>query len=130
MKFLKTAESNLLTAIVVFTISVLGFAASSYLLTSEFIHIPLGFLFSGGVIGSLYLFSHFLLKKDNEDAKATWSIIAISARFAIIIAAMIIIALMYYRWNLPYFNLFVFIGVYTAGVITFVISYLTSGRKE
>ena len=130
MNFLRKGEINLVTAVITCVISVLGFAISAFLLTQNMIDIPLGFLFSGGVIGSLYLLTHFLVKIDKTEARATWSILAISIRLFIIVGVMIIIALMYYRWNLKYFNIFVFVGIYTISALTFVLSHLSKNRKE
>ena len=130
MKFIRNLETNLLVAVITFVVAVIGFAASSFLLTTSYLDIPLGFLLSGGVIGSLYIITHFFTKIDNRDSRATWSIIAITIRLVVIVGMMILIALMYYRWNMKYFNIFVFVAMYTISAAVFVFAHLSRNRKE
>ena len=130
MKLLRKLENNLFTAITVYLISVLGFAITSFLLTSNYKDIPLGFLFSGMVIGTLYLITHFLNKLDERSGKSLWSFVAIISRFVIIVTVMIIIGLMNYRWNNVLFNIFVFVGVYTFGTITFALLHLLNKERK
>lgn len=129
MKFLKTAEFNLLTAIFIFVVTIIGFASTSFLLTSQYIDIPLGFLYSGGILSILYFISHFFVILDEKKEFANFSIAAIGIRFAVMIATLIIAAMMYYRWDLKLFNIFVYIGVYTISTLFFVILHLIR-RKE
>lgn len=124
MKKIRELDKNLLTAISVFSISVIGFLASSFLVLGEYRNIPLGFLFSGAVIGGLYLLTFFLGKKDIENGSSTLSIISIIIRLFLIIGILILLGFMNYRWSVNLFNLFVFIGIYSFGVITFVLSHL------
>lgn len=124
MKKLRKLEKNLLTSIVTCIVSLLGFAASSFLLLGEYRDIPLGFLFGGLVIGGLYLLTFFLSKKDEENVSSNRTVIVIFLRLLLIIALMIVVAFMNYRWNAKYFNLFVFIGIYTVGVLTYILSNL------
>ena len=121
MKLLKKLDNNLLSSIIVYGLSILGFVISSFLISTSYKDIPFGFLFSGGVIGTLYLISCLLGKIDTKNEKSVWSIVAINIRLLVIIGVMIIIAFMNYRWNIKLFNLFVFIGVYTVGIISFIL---------
>ena len=129
MKFFKKLEINLLTSIIVLTISIISFAISSFLLTSVNKDIPLGFIFSGGVISLLYLVAHFLFELDKKEGKALFSILSLIIRLVVIVTSMVMIGLMSYAWDLKIFNLFVFVGVYTFGAITFVLAHVVS-RKE
>ena len=124
MKFLRKLDNNLLAALIVYFVSILGFACSSFLISTSLIDIPLGFLFSGGVIGSLYLLTFFFGKLDERTGRNIFGIISIGVRLFVIIGVMILIAFMYYRWEIKIFNLFVFIGIYSLGVISFVLLHL------
>ena len=129
MSKLLKLEVNLLTSIIVFVVSLIGFAATSFLLTGENIHIPLGFLYSGGVISLIYLLTHFFVKIDEKRESSIFSIISISVRLVFVIVAALMAALMFYRWELKLFNIFVLVGVYTFGVLTFIILHIIK-RKE
>ena len=131
MNILRKLERNLLTSIIVAIVSILGFIASSFLIYSESKDIPLGFLLSGGVIGGLYLIAHLLTSKDDERSSNVRSIISIIIRFVVLVATVILLGFAYYVWDFKYFNVFVFFGVYTFGVIFFVTSHIfLKERKE
>ena len=131
MNNLRKLERNLLTSIIVAIVSILGFIASSFLIISENKDIPLGFLLSGGVIGGLYLIAHLLTCKDDEKSSNVRSIISIIIRFVVLVATVILLGFAYYVWDFKYFNVFVFFGVYTFGVIFFVTSHIfLKERKE
>ena len=130
MSFIKKLDRNLLTAIIVFVASLICFAATSFLITSEYKDIPLGFIFSGGVIAILYCLSYFLYRIDEAKHTNSWSIASNGIRLIIIIATMILLGLMSYRWDIKLFNIFVFVGTYTFGAVTFVILHLKANRKE
>ena len=131
MNNLRKLERNLLTSIIVAIVSILGFIASSFLIYSESKDIPLGFLLSGGVIGGLYLIAHLLTSKDDEESSNVRSIISIIIRFVVLVATVILLGFAYYVWDFKYFNVFVFFGVYTFGVIFFVTSHIfLKERKE
>ena len=131
MNNLRKLERNLLTSIIVAIVSILGFIASSFLIYSESKDIPLGFLLSGGVIGGLYLVAHLLTSKDDEKSSNVRSIISIIIRFVVLVATVILLGFAYYVWDFKYFNVFVFFGVYTFGVIFFATSHIfLKERKE
>ena len=131
MNNLRKLERNLLTSIIVAIVSILGFIASSFLIYSESKDIPLGFLLSGGVIGGLYLIAHLLTSKDDEKSSNVRSIISIIIRFVVLVTTVILLGFAYYVWDFKYFNVFVFFGVYTFGVIFFVTSHIfLKERKE
>ena len=129
MNFIKKLDNNLFTALIVGIFALIGCAATSFLFTSM-IDVPLGFLFSGAVISSLYVISYFFGKIDEKKELAAWSIASISLRLFVIIGVMIILALMNFRWNIKLFNIFVFIGIYTVGAINFVVSYLIKNKGK
>ena len=124
-------EINLFTSIIVLLVGLLGFGATSFLLNSAYIHVPLGFLFSGAVISVLYLVTHLFVRIDEKRDSSVFTVISISFRFAVLIGVMIILGFMNYRWNMELFNIFVFIGMYTLGFIVFVVlNLLNKERKE
>lgn len=126
---MKKLDRNIFTAIVVFGISIIGFLSTIFLISGEHKDIPLGFIYSGVIISILYLATYFLSKLDEKKQLAAFSIASITIRLVVTITALLIAALMYYRWNLPLFNIFVFIGVYTVGALTFILSHIIK-RKE
>lgn len=132
MKFLKKLEHNLFAAIAVIAVSLIGFLASCFLISGDYQDIPFGFLLSGGIVSTTYLLSYFLIKIDTRRGSTIFSMIAMAVRFVILIASMLLIVLMYYRWGIKLFNVFVFVGVYTLGIIVLCISYLVNkdGKEE
>lgn len=131
MNFLKKLDNSLLTAVIVLTTSIIGFAASSFLITSSNKDIPFGFLLSGGTIALLHVVSSLLVRIDVKRGSSIFSIISIAMRLVVLLTSMIIIMLMSYRWNLKLFNIFVFIGVYTFSVIIYMLTFIfRKNRKE
>ena len=131
MNFFRKLGYNLFTAFVVLIISLIGFASSAFLISSDLEHIPFGFLLSGGIIALIHVVSYLLVKVDEKRGSAVFTIIAMAVRLTIILASMLLIAFMYYRWNIKLFNLFVFVGVYTASIITLCLSFIfIKDRKE
>lgn len=130
MKLLKKLDNEILTAIIVFLCAVIGFATTSFLIPT-YIDIPLGFVLSGGIIAFIYVLSSLFKKIDERRGSTTFSIISISLRMVLTITSLLLLALMYYRWNIKLFNVFVFVGVYTLGIIVYMITYITNkNRKE
>ena len=130
MKLLKKLDNEILTAIIVFLCAVIGFTATSFLIPT-YIDIPLGFVLSGGIIAFIYVLSSLFKKIDERRGSTTFSIISISLRMVLTITSLLLLALMYYRWNIKLFNVFVFVGVYTLGIIVYMITYITNkNRKE
>jgi len=130
MKFLKKLDSQLLTSLIVGIASIIGFASTSFLLNSTDKDISLGFLLSGGVIASIYALSHYLLVLDKRRGTATFSIVAITLRLVLVMVALVLMFLLYYKWNIKLFNVFVFIGVYTFAVMVFgLINILNKGKE-
>ena len=130
MKFLKKLDSLLLTSLIVVVVTLIGFVSTSFLLASKYIDIPLGFLLSGGVIASIYALSHYLVSVDKRRGSATFSIIAITLRLVIVMIVLVFMFLLYYKWNIKLFNVFVFIGTYTFAVIVFGLINVFNKGKE
>ena len=129
MNFLRKLDHNFLAALVVGIVSLLGFGVTGFLIPTSYIDIPLGFIFSGAVIASLYVVSHFLIKIDEKNGTSYWSIASIILRLVILVGVLVILGFMNYRWNIKLFNIFVFVAIYTIGVATFSLSYIRK-RKE
>lgn len=124
MRFFLSANNPIKTAIVTYLLTLIGLLSTIFLFFKGMMDIPLGILLGGGVFGTLTLISGMLEKKDEERKTPIYSIILIGVRFLLLILLTIIIALMYYRWNLPIFNVFAFVGAYTVSIIAMVIIYL------
>ena len=127
---LRKFDHNLLAAVVVLCASIIGFAASSFLLNSQYKDIPFGFLLSGGIVSLTYVACYLLIKIDEKNATVVGSMISIIMRLVILITITLLLAFMYYRWNIRLFNLFVFVGVYTFGTLIFVLSFVISKKGK
>lgn len=131
MKLIRRLNNNLLTAVIVLLASIVCFAITSYLINTALQSVPYGFLLAGGVIAFLHSLSSFLVKIDEKKETSTFSILAIGLRLIILLTVLILIMLMYYRWGLKLFNVFVFIGVYTFSVVVYMLTFiLRKNRKE
>ncbi len=130
MKLLRKLDSHLLTALIVFMTGVVGFAVTSFLLNTKYLDIPLGFILFSGIVALIYVLSHLLLAIDRRRGTATFSIIAITLRLVVMAVVLLMFFLLYYRWNVKLFNIFVLIGMYSVGVITFLLINLFNEGKE
>ena len=130
MKLFRSLNNSLKAGILTILISLLGFLATLFLFFNGYSDIPLGILLGGFVIGGLNIIAGIVEKKDEQKNSSVASIIMIIVRFIVLIACMIIIALMNYRWDVKIFNLYAFVGVYTVSIITLVITYLTERRQK
>ena len=124
MRFFQEANNSIKTALITFLITLVATLSTLFLFFKGMMDIPLGIMLGGGVYGVLSLTSGLLEKKDEERKTPIYSIILIGVRFLLLIGLTIIIAFMYYRWNLPIFNVFAFVGTYTVMTIAMVIIYL------
>ena len=124
MRFFQETNNSIKTALITFLITLVATLSTLFLFFKGMMDIPLGIMLGGGVYGVLSLTSGLLEKKDEERKTPIYSIILIGVRFLLLIGLTIIIAFMYYRWNLPIFNVFAFVGTYTVMTIAMVIIYL------
>lgn len=124
MKLFKKLDHNLLTAIIMTGVGVLGFLASCFLISTDLQDIPFGFLLAGGVIAGVHMLSFGLNMIDRRRATATFTIMAMFLRLVILFVALIFIALMNYKWNMRLFNMFVFVGMYTLGIIVLALTFI------
>ena len=131
MKLLGKLDNNLLTGIITLTLSLVIFACTSFLVLTPYKDIPFGFLLSGGIVSIVYVASSFLTRLDEGKQSSVGSLISIIVRFVIFVASVILLAFMYYRWDIKLFNIFTFIGVYTFSTLTFVLLFvIRKNRKE
>ena len=124
MNFIKKLDRSLLTAIITLLISIIGFVCSSYLISTDLKDIPLGFLLSGGVISLVYVLSYLFVRIDIKRGSSVFSILSLAVRLVLILTTLLLLAFMYYRWDIKLFNIFVFVGIYTASIITFCLSFI------
>lgn len=124
MKFLKKLNESIQIAILTYFVTIVGLIALLFLFFIGHMDIPLGLLLGGGIVGTLNLFAGLIQEWTSNKEGAIVSIIFTIIRNIIIVASMIIIALMYYRWNMPYFNIFAFVGTYTVSIIITLIVHL------
>ena len=130
MKIFRKLGHNLFTALVVLIISIIGFACSSFLVNTELKHIPYGFLFSGGVIALIYVISHLLNYIDKRNGTTVFTILSMGVRLILTLTTLLLICFMYYKWDIKLFNVFVFVGMYTVGIIVLCLSFIFLKEKE
>ena len=130
MNKIRKLDNILLTAIIVFGVGLIGFAITSFLLSSPNKDIPFGFLLSGGIISIIHLISYLLTSIDKKRETSSLTILSIGLRLFLMLGILLILFLMYYRWNIKLFNVFVFVGMYTLATLVFVLLNIFSKRKE
>lgn len=119
-------NNSIKVAIYVYALSLIGFLATIFLFFQDRMDIPLGLILGGFVCGTLSLISGFLEKKDEQNHSATLSIVMIGVKLIVVVTVAIIIALMYFSWNLPIFNLVSFIAIYTLAAIFNIVLHLST----
>ena len=124
MRFFQEANNSIKTAFITYAITLVATLSTIFLFFQGMMDIPLGILLGGSLFGTLSLLSGFLEKKDEDRKTPIYSIVLIGVRFLLLIAVTIVIAFMYYRWNLPIFNIFAFVGAYTVSIIVMIVVYL------
>ena len=124
MRFFQEANNSIKTAFITYAVTLIATLSTIFLFFQGLMDIPLGILLGGSLFGTLSLISGFLEKKDEDRKTPIYSIVLIGVRFLLLIAVTIVIAFMYYRWNLPIFNVFAFVGAYTVSIIIMIIVYL------
>ena len=124
MRFFQEANNSIKTAFITYAVTLIATLSTIFLFFQGMMDIPLGILLGGSLFGTLSLVSGFLEKKDEDRKTPLYSIVLIGVRFLLLIAVTIVIAFMYYRWNLPIFNIFAFVGAYTVSIIVMIIVYL------
>ena len=124
MRYFKEANNSIKTAFITYALTLVCLLATTFLFFIGMMDIPLGILLGGVFCGTLSLVAGLLERKDEIEASAKYSIIMIAIRFVLLIAFTIIIALMYYRWDIKVFNVFSFIGAYLVSTIILIVTYL------
>ena len=124
MRFFQEANNSIKTALLTYVITLIATLSTIFLFFQGLMDIPLGILLGGSIFGTLSLISGLVEKKDEDRKTPIYSIVLIGVRFLLLIAITIVIAFMYYRWNLPIFNVFAFVGAYTVSIIIMIIVYL------
>ena len=124
MRFFQEANNSIKTAFLTYLFTLIATLSTLFLFFQGLMDIPLGILLGGSIFGTLSLISGLVEKKDEDRKTPIYSIVLIGVRFLLLIAITIVIAFMYYRWNLPIFNVFAFVGAYTVSIIIMIIVYL------
>lgn len=120
----KALKKSFKIAIIVFVASVLCFAITAYLLTTTSKDIPLGIIIAGSLISLLHFFQGVGEIKDEKNESSVITIIVIAVKFLSLVVLLLMAALMTYRWNAPYINIFSVVGVYTFSIIITILIYV------
>ena len=130
MSLIKKLGTNLFTALCVLTISTIVFAATSFLINTDYQDIPFGFLLSGALVALSYFVTHILLRIDEKHKNNISALIAVIAKFIIDVTSLLMLGFMYYRWDIKLFNIFTYVGVFTFGTIIYALSHVISKKGE
>ena len=129
MKKFRSLNNSFKTGILTLLASFAAFIATIFLFFIGYMDIPLGIILGGVIIGGLGILTGVVEKRDEAKKQTIGTIIMIIVRFAVIVSTMVIIAMMNHRWNMPYFNLFSFVGVYTVSIIITMIIHIKERRQ-
>ena len=127
-KFKNLANSSKV-ALITAALTLLAFGITSFLFAVGMMDVPLGILIGGSLCTLLSLLSGLAEKLDEQHQSTVFSIIVIAVRLSSFIILILISALMYYRWNMPYINVFSLVGIYTASTIVIAVIYILERRN-
>ena len=127
IKFFKGLNKPFRVALIDLFATILCFAATSFLITTK-MDIPFGILLGGGLLSLLNFAQGFAEIHDDKNKSSILSIIFIFIKFVVVVTILIIAALMTYRWNMKYFNIFAIIGAYTFNVCVTLLIYMTDKK--
>ena len=127
-KLLAKYSNSTVTAFLIFGLTVVAVLASLFCFFIGRMDIPLGFLLGGVLTGGLSLLATLAEKRDEKKQVATFSILIIAVRLMLLIGISLLLAFMYYRWEMKIFNLFSFVGIYTASIVCSVVVHLISKK--
>ena len=130
MKFLDKYNNSIKIAFLTMAISIVVFIL---MIPCFFFHlkdVPLGVIFGGAVISLTYLLTGLAEKKDEERGTLRLTIVMVAAKFIITAAILVVICFMYFKWGLPIFNPFAYIGVYTLALLINVIVHIKERKTS
>ena len=111
-------------ALFMYAFGVLAFVLLIPFFFFQLMDITLGALLGGITSGSMYLLSNVAEKSDAQKGNATLTIIMQGVRFFVVAGVMVLISLMYFKWDMKIFNPFSYIALYTVSVVVNVIVML------
>lgn len=92
------------------------------------IDLALGFSL-GMILGMLIYFLVGILENKYPDS-GRWGVMVTISRYSIFALILVILCLMYYKWNIKLFNVFMFTGGYIAVTAIFATDYALTFIKE
>ena len=90
---------------------------------------PNGLIFGGGIGVLSYLVLALIEKRDSEKNKPVLTIIVTILRYFVIAAAIVISALLQYKWGYKIFNLFTVVGGYLIPLLVYIIVTLVERKN-
>jgi len=123
----KALNKCFVIAIIVGVISILAFCSTAFLFSSR-MDIPLGIIFGGVLFSLLNVLQGLAEQRDNKRSGFIFSIIMITVKFLVVIAAIVLAGFMYYQWGMPYLNIFCIVGVYSVSILATILVYIL--KKE
>ena len=125
---MKKLNNSYKTAIFTAIGALIGFVATIFCFFINLMEVPLGILLGGITFSTISFFTGVAETKDEKNVESKRTIIMIIIKFALSIALIVLLAVLYYKVGFKVFNLFAFIGVYTLNTIVTVIVYLISKK--
>ena len=90
---------------------------------------PNGLILGGGIGVLSYLVLALIEKRDSEKNKPVLTIIVTILRYFVIAAAIVISALLQYKWGYKIFNLFTVVGGYLIPLLVYIIVTLVERKN-
>ena len=116
-------------ALLMYALAVLSFALLIPFFFFQMMDIPLGAFLGGTISGTMYLLSSLAEASDAKKGNATLTIMMQGMRFIVVAGVMVVISLMYFKWDMKIFNPFAYIALYTVSVVVNVIVMLRERNK-
>ena len=126
MKKIRSLDNSIQVGIWTFVIALLSFLITIFCFFNGQKAIPLGFLLAGVLIGGLSILQGYSKKWDESLSKPAFAIASVIIKFVILAGVMVLLGFMYYSWKIHLFNLYCFIGIYTASILITIGVYAIS----
>lgn len=130
MKFLEKYTNSTKVAFYIVLVSACVFILMIPCFFFSLKDIPLGVLLGGVTISLTYSLEGIAEKSDNKRGTFVFTIVTIAVKLLITAGILVVICFMYYRWGLPIFNPFAYVGIYTLALIINIIVHIKERKAR
>ena len=130
MKFLDKYSNSIKIAFLVALVSVCVFVLLIPCFFFSLMDVPLGVILGGVIISLTYFLIGLSEKSEVEKETIVLTTILLAVKFIITAGVLVVICFMYYRWGLPIFNPFAYVGVYTLAILINVIIHIKERKQK